>query len=620
VRRLAFLVLLVPLLAAGPAAAAGPTLTGTSESAFPNRSYVLSLPHARKLDPAAVQVRENGREVPGLSVLPANTAGTKELAEVLVIDTSGSMRGAPIRGAVEAARVFASHRNSQQQLGIVEFNGRVRTALPLTTDQASIDRALASTPRLGRNTHIYDAVQAALAMLKAGHIAGGAVILLSDGSDTGSSARATAVEAAAQAAGVRVFTVGLRSGAFDRGTLAGLAAGSSGTFSVAGSSAELARIYDQLGSELASQYVIRYRSDARPHTLVRVDVTLPGTGSASLTYHTPALPIHPSPPFKRPFWQSAGAPAIFSLLSAALIAFAVIMVLRAQPARRHVRARVAQFVSPAAAPSEPGRAALAHRMLAGAERSLDGREWWARFKEDLDVAGIEMPAVEILALTGVGTVIMLVALVAPTGSPVLGILAFLVPLSVWLTVERKSDHQRKLFADQLADTLQVIASAIRAGQSFVGALSVAVADAPEPTRREFERVVADERLGIPLDNGLSVVARRMKNRDLEQIELVAALQRQTGGNMAEVLERAADTIRERAELRRLVKTLTAQGRLSRWVVSAIPPVLLAIISVINSSYVSPLFTTAAGHMVLVLCAVFIVAGSLVIRRIVNIEV
>lgn len=617
--RIRLLPLLVFLLLAPPAAAAGPRLTRTSESQFPGRSYVLSLPKADTISPAAVHVRENGRPVPNLSVLPANTAGTKELAVVLVIDTSGSMRGEPIRGAVAAARVFASHRNPQQQLGIVEFNGAVRTALPLTTNQVAIERALRSTPPLGRNTHIYDAVQTALAMLKAGHIAGGAIVLLSDGADTGSVATTAAAQSAAQTAGVRIFTVGLRSGAFDASALKALAAGGSGSFSVAGSSAQLSAIYDQLGSQLASQYLIRYRSEAKPHTTVRVDVSLPGGARAALSYVTPALLAHPAPPFRRPFWQSSSAFAAVSLVCAVLIALGLITALRAQPARRGVRARLAEFVSPVEKPPDE-RVSLALRFFSGTEQKLARREWWGRFKEKLDVARVEMPAAQVVVLTAVGTLLLIVVIVALTGSPLLAVLAFIAPLAVHIVLERRLEHERRLFADQLADNLQVIASALRAGQSFVGALSVAVADAPEPTRGEFRRVVSDERLGVPLDQGLSVVARRMRNRDLEQIEVVAALQRQTGGNMAEVLDQAADTIRERADLRRMVKTLTTQGRMSRWVVSALPPGLLLIISLINPTYVKPLFTTAGGHVVLVVCTAMVISGSLVIKRIVDIEV
>jgi tight adherence protein B len=116
------------------------------------------------------------------------------------------------------------------------------------------------------------------------------------------------------------------------------------------------------------------------------------------------------------------------------------------------------------------------------------------------------------------------------------------------------------------------------------------------------------------------VAQRMESKDLEQVALVATLQRDTGGNTAEVLDRVTDTVRARFELRRLVRTLTAQGRMSRWVVSLLPVGLFAIITLINPTYMRPLFTHTSGRVLLVLSAVMVIAGSLVIRKIVNVKV
>jgi tight adherence protein B len=161
---------------------------------------------------------------------------------------------------------------------------------------------------------------------------------------------------------------------------------------------------------------------------------------------------------------------------------------------------------------------------------------------------------------------------------------------------------------------------MRAGHSFSAALSVMAEEAPEPTRRELARAIADERLGVPVEDALHAVARRMASRDLEQVALVAALQRETGGNTAEVLDRVTETVRERAALRRMVLTLTAQGRLSRWIVSALPVVLLGVITLINPDYVRPLYTTGFGHVVLALAGVMVISGSLVIKRIVDIKV
>jgi tight adherence protein B len=200
------------------------------------------------------------------------------------------------------------------------------------------------------------------------------------------------------------------------------------------------------------------------------------------------------------------------------------------------------------------------------------------------------------------------------------ILALGLPVAVRWLIAFRAERERRLFGDQLADNLQVISSALRAGHSFVGALSVVVDEAPEPSRREFRRVVADEQLGVPLDESLQMVGERMRCRDLEQVAMVAALQRETGGNSADVLDQVAQNIRERAALRRLVRTLTAQGRMARWIVSFLPVGLLLIILLLNRNYIDPLFAETSGRFLLGLAAVMIVAGSLVIRRIVDIKV
>jgi tight adherence protein B len=149
---------------------------------------------------------------------------------------------------------------------------------------------------------------------------------------------------------------------------------------------------------------------------------------------------------------------------------------------------------------------------------------------------------------------------------------------------------------------------------------VVVDDSPEPSHTEFRRVVADEQLGVPLEDAIETVAERMNSTDLRQVGLVAALQHETGGNTAEVLDSVAETVRERFELRRLVKTLTAQGRMSRWILTGLPVLLLVVITVLNPGYIEPLYTHTAGKVLLVIAAIMVTAGSLVIRKIIDIKV
>jgi tight adherence protein B len=166
----------------------------------------------------------------------------------------------------------------------------------------------------------------------------------------------------------------------------------------------------------------------------------------------------------------------------------------------------------------------------------------------------------------------------------------------------------------------VMASSLRAGQSLAGSMTTVVEDAIEPSRREFRRVVADEQLGVPLDEALEVTATRMQNTDMYQVAIVAMLQREAGGNMAGVLDQVIENVRARMELRRLVRVLTAQARMSRWIISFIPLALIVLIAIISPSYIAPLFNESGGQLALVVAGVCVLVGFFVINRIASLNV
>jgi tight adherence protein B len=605
----------------------GATLTEVGSPRFPERAFVLTLPEAARLDPSTVRVLENGKPVSDLTVVPASAAGADEFGVVLVIDASNSMRGAAIEGAMEAARSFAAHRNPQQQLAVVTFGGgETDVLLPFTADADRIAAALGETPELRRGTPLYDGVVKGAELLENAQMTAGSLVVLTDGTDSGADEGSVATleqaTAAAQKAHARVFTVGLRSRAFNASTLKKMAHQGGGAYAEATSAESLLTVYDKLGAQLAVQHLIRYRSLAGPGVKVQVEVLIEGReGSATASYVTPTLPTKESPPYhdslNATLWQSPVTMVVASLLAAGLVMGAFLVVFNRRKAT--LRSRMAGFVSLPADEEKRRRTFLTGKMLASAEKSLERTKWWARFKEELEIAQIQVSAVSIVVVTGAVTAVVMWVLYG-LGGLLFAPIALFIPFTVRWFIKRKLARRRRQFAEQLPDNLQVLSSALRAGHSFVGALSVVVDDSPPPSREEFRRVVADEQLGVPLQDALDEVARRMDNRDLEQVSLVAALQRETGGNTAEVLDRVTETIRERFELRRLVKTLTAQGRMSRWVVSALPVVLLSVITLINPGYMEPLYSTGTGRGLLVASGFFVVMGSIVIGRIVNIKV
>jgi tight adherence protein B len=607
----------VGAFAATAAAASGVEVAPTGMATWPNRELIVSLPSGQRVQGNRFTIRENGQPVLGQSVGPATAQGT--FGAILVIDTSNSMHGAPIKGAIDAARTFAAQRNVNQRLAVLTFNSSTHQVLPFTSSQSKIDAALARQPRLAQGTHLYDAAAQAVKLAQAQQLTSAAVILLSDGADTGSNFSLDEAAKVAQGAHIRIFTVGLHSSTFRPAALQQLATLTGGSFSQASTPKDLAVIFNQLGLKLAHQYIVTYKSLVLPGRDVRVSVSVAGIGRTGLAYTAPQPPaVSLRQPLANRIWRSWETMLIICLLVAALVGGGLFSLLRPQGST--VRRRLSDFVSTTGqATEQPRREPLASRLFEGTEQSLERTQWWQAFKEGLELADIRIPPVQLLVGTLVLTLLFIWAL-ATFVAGILGLVGLAVPFAVRGLIMYKIEKKRRAFGDQLPDNLDVVASGLRAGHSLVGGLSLVVNDAAEPSKSEFQRVVADEQLGVPLEDALSVVARRMKSRDVEQVALVSSLQRETGSNSAEVLDRVIESIRERAALRRLVRSLTAQGRMSRWVVTFLPVGLLLAISAINPTYMRPLFTHTSGRVVLTIGAIMIISGSLLIKKIVNIKV
>jgi tight adherence protein B len=602
--------------AAASAAAPGDIKLTPVKSKFPERSYVISLPPGVALSEPTVTVVENGGPVADVALSPTRAAAGSSFGTVLLIDTSNSMMGGPLANAFDAARAFAGKRNTNQRLGIVTFDGRARVKLGLSSDGDRIVAALARTPATAEGTHLYDGIARALSLIKKAGIASGSIVLLSDGADTGSVSNGANVLARAKALHVRIFAVGLTSPQFDPTTLQSIAAQTGASYSTARSAADLTQIYDDLGYKLANEYLLQYKSFADPKQHVVVQVAVAGVdGGAKSDYESPPLPVAVAVPsavhrsLADRFMASSVTMLVVVALIAALLGFAATAVLRTRGS--DLRRRLGAFVSVQEDAAEGD-------VVGATEDTAARRTPWERFVLDVEIAEIDLAPTQIAVVTLLLTILLV--WVGSVLNLILAVLALLLPFLVRFVVKNMAERKKRQFGEQLPDNLQVLSSALRAGHSLIGALSVVVTDAPEPSRREFRQVVADEQVGVPLDDAMRRVAERMGNRDLEQIALVAALQRETGGSAAEVLDRVAETVRDRAALRRLVRVLTAQGRMARWIVSGLPVGLLLVISVLNSSYMTPMFTKPLGQLMLAFAFLMVVAGSLVIRKIVDIKV
>ncbi len=242
-------------------------------------------------------------------------------------------------------------------------------------------------------------------------------------------------------------------------------------------------------------------------------------------------------------------------------------------------------------------------------------------ERSLEQASIPMTAGEaIIGTIGIAIIVGLL-LGLFTGSVLWAIVAGIaVVVVLYLYVSSSASKERKKFDNQLPDILTLLATSLRAGYSIMQAIEAVAAEAPGPSNREFGQTMAEIRLGRPMTEALGDIATRMESRDFEWVVMAIAIQREVGGNLAEVLQSVAETMLHRNRFRREVKALTAEGRLSMYIMLALPFVIALVISFLNPGYLVPLWTTLPGVVMVVTALMLMVIGALVMRKIVDIEV
>jgi tight adherence protein B len=189
---------------------------------------------------------------------------------------------------------------------------------------------------------------------------------------------------------------------------------------------------------------------------------------------------------------------------------------------------------------------------------------------------------------------------------------------VYLSV-RASRRQAK-FEEQLPSTLQLLAGALQAGHSLQQAVDTVVHEAGDPIASEFQRVLTEARLGRPLEEAFEAMARRTRSVDFEWTVMAIRLQRQVGGNLAEVLSTVSQTIRDRYSLKRQIRALSAEGRLSSIILSVLPVLLFMALMIFNPVFLKPLYTTTLGLMMLAGSAVLMIFGVFWLKKITEIKV
>jgi tight adherence protein B len=352
-------------------------------------------------------------------------------------------------------------------------------------------------------------------------------------------------------------------------------------------------------------------------------------GPSGSSHFTPGPTPHPA---TQPAHGSrAAAPALpWTLLLGLTAVFAVLFVvalvflrlLAARVAGRDLMGQLERYGPRRTPVRDDDHGRVASAAMDWVTRAMGTNASQRRLAQRLDLAAIARKPAEWLLLGICGSVVVAAVLSLATQYVLIGIVggALIGWATMRLTLSLKIARRRAMFSDQLPDLLQLVAGSLQAGFSLPQALDSIVREDTQPAAGEFARALAEARIGADLTDGLESVANRMDSDDLRWTVMAIRIQRGVGGNLGEVLHTIASTIRERAYLRRQVRALSAEGRLSGYVLVALPVLVGGWLFISSSTYMRPLYTTPIGLLMFLGAAALVVVGALWMRALINVEV
>jgi tight adherence protein B len=650
--RTALLTAAAVILIAEPASAASPAsgrITSLRASAG-QVQFLLSvdgLAPTAKLNPGSVQVRFAGQQLgttaesPG-SIRSAETPGTAlSRAAMIVLDSSGSMGTTDWKAAQQGALAYLRRLPKDISAGLTTTGtgSATRLALAPTTNRAMLTTAIRAL-RPGGNTALYDAMNVALAQLKHSAATERRIIVMSDGRDSASRTSLAVIVAQLSRERVPADVVAFKTQATSETTLQQLANAAKGHLFRSPDAQRMVTAFANAASTFSQSMwittkvppalagkagrldvqVIAGRETVRAYTSVTFTRSPAKVSTTPPARQSPVAPAADNRPARSPLSLVIVLGVFFVALTAVVIAaISVVRGTRGPEWARQVDEYRAHDSATAGPGSEPtpllrGALNLSQRVI----RSGDLEE---RIARDLDHAGMSMRPHEWILLRGGSAIVLAAVLTVTTGNlfvgPVLGVLI------AWaggrLYVKTRLSRRLTAFADQLPDALQLVAGSLRSGFTVSQSLERLAQRETQPLGEEMARALAQTRLGISIEEALDTVADRMECQDLHWVVLAIRIQREVGGNLADVIDTTVETMRERTRLRGHIRALSAEGRLSAYVLIALPIVTSAVLFVIRPQYMRPLYTQPLGILMLIGGTTAVTIGAFWINRLIKVE-
>ncbi|BCW37391.1 secretion system protein [Arthrobacter sp. StoSoilA2] len=240
-------------------------------------------------------------------------------------------------------------------------------------------------------------------------------------------------------------------------------------------------------------------------------------------------------------------------------------------------------------------------------------------REQLDDAGVRMSQADFVVLVIAGAVVGALIGLIVGGILFAILLSILAPFVARLVLKFRAGKRRDKFDDQLGDTLQLLSGGLRAGHSILRAIDAAATESVSPTSEEMRRVITETSLGRDLQASLNDTAERMRNEDFVWIAQAIQINREVGGNLADVLDQVNDTIRERSEIKGHIKSLAAEGKFSAYILMALPVGIVFMLMIVNPGYMNVMFTNPLGWVMIGGSVILMTIGGLWMRKIIDLK-
>ena len=595
-------------------------------------------------DPELLVITADGQQVSNLEVRSLGESSVP-VRTALVIDSSGSMAGAPLDAAKAAAQAFVDQKRAEDQIALVTFadeavvaSGFTSNANELTTRIGSIeaDGETAFNDAVVKTVELFDESSSDQFLKNA--------IVLTDGDDTVSTATLDEAVSTVSGSEIKFFGVALESPDFNPDPVSQVADAGGGLFLSTPDPSALTGLYSQIGQEISNTLVARFISPisnpgevtfaaAYGETGLSSEVVFSVSGFATTTTVRPeATPtVTFAPPstvvVESTLFLSSTTLILVGAVGLGLTLFLFLVILfgrEEEEGGNRFAKRLEAYgrKGPSSEEKRPflERIPLINRFTQAAEEEVKRRGLLSGVNAALEQANIPMsPGEAVLALIGISAVGGILAAIFNGFIP--GVVAFVLLLIVFaFLINFAGNREKKKFERQLPDTLTLMATSLRAGYSLLQAVEAVASEAQDPTAREFGRALAEARLGRSVSDSLQGIAERTQSQDFEWAVMAIEIQREVGGNLAEVLQTVANTMLQRNRLRGEIKALTAEGRLSAIVLGLLPFVMFGFLYSTNRTYLQPLLDQTIGRIAMGVGVLLIAAGIYWLKRIVDIDV